>query len=418
MTTSIMDFKQWRKERGLSRVKAGAIFGHGNSDYFKRLESDEANVIKKKAVLAALSLYEDKDKWREVENTASKLDKPMIQQFVDYCMKKGMSKTEIGNICGFASNGIMKKYSDGSRDINIARSSNKILIASQMILTGFINPESQTSVVPVIAETVVDNNAFEKIEPKIINGEPWWVVADICRAIGYVNPSHAIRLARKNDLQKCRGSSSTGQIVEQWIVNEKGLARILAKANTPKCEPFESWVFDEVLPSIRKSGSYSMAPAQPITQHPDVRLFMESISQIANMIGFSDQKQTREIMRVEQKVESVKSDIDSLKETAAKAAHDELKSNMMKIEARKARLHELKNCIVRRAHELPETDTEAAFYKVHANVWRTIHRAAVPPVANLNGYRDLSQIEHAVAGAEMILLRLGGKIPPEQTELF
>ena len=37
------------------------------------------------------------------------------------------------------------------------------------------------------------------------------------------------------------------------VISESGLYRILAKCNLPKCEPFESWVFDEVLPSIRKN---------------------------------------------------------------------------------------------------------------------------------------------------------------------
>ena len=40
------------------------------------------------------------------------------------------------------------------------------------------------------------------------------------------------------------------------LISESGLYRILARCNLPKCEPFESWVFDEVLPSIRKTGSY------------------------------------------------------------------------------------------------------------------------------------------------------------------
>ena len=42
------------------------------------------------------------------------------------------------------------------------------------------------------------------------------------------------------------------------VISESGLYRILAKCNLPKCEPFENWVFDEVLPSIRKTGSYSV----------------------------------------------------------------------------------------------------------------------------------------------------------------
>ena len=40
------------------------------------------------------------------------------------------------------------------------------------------------------------------------------------------------------------------------VISESGLYRILAKCNLPKCEPFENWVFDEVLPSIRKNGAY------------------------------------------------------------------------------------------------------------------------------------------------------------------
>lgn len=46
---------------------------------------------------------------------------------------------------------------------------------------------------------------------------------------------------------------------EYTLISESGLYRILAKCNLPKCEPFESWVFDEVLPSIRKTGSYGMS---------------------------------------------------------------------------------------------------------------------------------------------------------------
>ena len=47
-------------------------------------------------------------------------------------------------------------------------------------------------------------------------------------------------------------SKNTPNVV---LISESGLYRILAKCNLPKCEPFESWVFDEVLPSIRKIAS-------------------------------------------------------------------------------------------------------------------------------------------------------------------
>ena len=55
-------------------------------------------------------------------------------------------------------------------------------------------------------------------------------------------------------------------------ISESGLYRILAKCNLPKCEPFESWVFDEVLPSIRKTGGYGIRTVDDMINDPDTAI--------------------------------------------------------------------------------------------------------------------------------------------------
>ena len=91
---------------------------------------------------------------------------------------------------------------------------------------------------------------------------PWFVAKDVATCIEHSNVTKMCELChdkdkfvadveelKNNDLAVLGNRGLT-------LISESGLYRILAKCNLPKCEPFESWVFDEVLPSIRKTGSY------------------------------------------------------------------------------------------------------------------------------------------------------------------
>ena len=92
--------------------------------------------------------------------------------------------------------------------------------------------------------------------------EPWFVAKDVADCIEQSNVTKMCELCRDKDKFVVRPSDLTSNDLldvknrEYTLISESGLYRILAKCNLPKCEPFESWVFDEVLPSIRKTGSY------------------------------------------------------------------------------------------------------------------------------------------------------------------
>ena len=100
-------------------------------------------------------------------------------------------------------------------------------------------------------------------------GDPWFVAKDVATSIEHSDVSAMCKLCRdkdkvvvnyadlkhSDDLSECFSGKQSPNLT---LISESGLYRILAKCNLPKCEPFESWVFDEVLPSIRKTGSYSV----------------------------------------------------------------------------------------------------------------------------------------------------------------
>lgn len=96
---------------------------------------------------------------------------------------------------------------------------------------------------------------YESSEVRTIqkNGEPWWVLADVCKVLDLSNPSKvADRLEpdeKANFELGLRGGATN-------CINESGLYAVILRSDKPKAKPFRRWVTNEVLPSIRKHGAY------------------------------------------------------------------------------------------------------------------------------------------------------------------
>lgn len=94
------------------------------------------------------------------------------------------------------------------------------------------------------------------------NGEPGFVGKDVCDRLGYANHNDAIG-------KHCRGVAirypipdALGRMQETRILTEPDVLRLIVSSTLPAAEAFERWVFEEVLPSIRRTGRYA-APASP-----------------------------------------------------------------------------------------------------------------------------------------------------------
>ena len=99
-----------------------------------------------------------------------------------------------------------------------------------------------------------------------INGEPWFVLADVCGALDIRNPSQAAtRLDgdEKMTLTLNEGHSGVrGGRRRMSIINESGLYSLILRSDKPEAKRFKKWVTSEVMPSIRKTGGYrSKVPA-------------------------------------------------------------------------------------------------------------------------------------------------------------
>lgn len=95
-----------------------------------------------------------------------------------------------------------------------------------------------------------------------IDGNPWFVGKDACDALGYKDTVNALKLHCKG-VAKYHPLQTPGGVQEVRIINEPDIYRLITGSHLPEAERFEKWLFEEVLPTIRKTGSYSLPGAGP-----------------------------------------------------------------------------------------------------------------------------------------------------------
>ncbi|HBM6603757.1 TPA: phage antirepressor, partial [Enterococcus faecium] len=104
---------------------------------------------------------------------------------------------------------------------------------------------------------------FEQNEVRtiLVNDEPYFVGKDVAEILGYSKPRNAISThVDEEDKQDAPIQGDLGGKQKMTIINESGLYSLILKSKLPNAKKFKRWVTSEVLPTIRKTGSYSNVP--------------------------------------------------------------------------------------------------------------------------------------------------------------
>lgn len=112
---------------------------------------------------------------------------------------------------------------------------------------------------------IFNSEEFGQIRTVKIEGKPYFSASDVANALGYSNPRDAVSRHCKGVVKHDIPTSSGTQTLS--FIPEGDIYRLIARSQLPSAEKFESWVFDEVIPSIRKNGGYianqeNMTPEQ------------------------------------------------------------------------------------------------------------------------------------------------------------
>ncbi|MDO4327534.1 MAG: BRO family protein [bacterium] len=107
---------------------------------------------------------------------------------------------------------------------------------------------------------IFESEEFGCVRTVIVNGEPYFVGKDIAEILGYTNPSKALAdHVDEDDKLNNESLSSLGQR-GGWLINESGFYSLILSSKLPTAKKFKRWVTSEVLPTLRKTGSYQMKP--------------------------------------------------------------------------------------------------------------------------------------------------------------
>lgn len=130
------------------------------------------------------------------------------------------------------------------------------------------------------------NDNFGTIRTVILDGEPWFVVKDVCDILGTTNPTMAIGGLEPFE----RAKFNLGRQGEANIINESGFYTLVLRSRKSIAKPFRIWVTSEVLPAIRKTGKY-IAPSKNKVEsmlsdmNCNMKIVYAQINNIEEMIG-------------------------------------------------------------------------------------------------------------------------------------
>lgn len=110
---------------------------------------------------------------------------------------------------------------------------------------------------------IFENEEFGQARTINIDGEPWFVGKDVAKILGYKDTSDAMRRHVDDEDKLTRCFTDSGQKRELYIINESGLYSVILSSKLPSAKRFKRWVTSEVLPVIRKTGSYEMDDYSP-----------------------------------------------------------------------------------------------------------------------------------------------------------
>lgn len=141
--------------------------------------------------------------------------------------------------------------------------------------------------------TIFNNPEFGDVRTIMIDGEPWFVGKDVANALGYTKTDGMTRLVDDDD----KGTISSADLGEQvykqsytmGIINESGLYAAIFGSKLESAKKFKKWVTSEVLPQLRKTGSYG-TPKLPQTPMELLELHYEAIKQVDNKVNTLEER--------------------------------------------------------------------------------------------------------------------------------
>ena len=121
-----------------------------------------------------------------------------------------------------------------------------------------------------------------RIRTVTIDGTPWFVSVDICHCLGLVSAKQAVSRLDEDEKTLIPVTTQGGQ-QRVSVISESGLYALIQTSRKPDAKRFRRWINHDVLPSIRRTGSYSIQPQLDAPQHQIPQTYGEALRRAADL---------------------------------------------------------------------------------------------------------------------------------------
>lgn len=113
-------------------------------------------------------------------------------------------------------------------------------------------------------QKVFNYNGGRKVRVIMKDGDPWWVLKDICEVLELSNSRIVSGRLEEDEVSQTYITDSLGRNQETTIINEPGLYNVILRSDKPEAKLFKRWITHDVIPSIRQTGSYTLQEPQKL----------------------------------------------------------------------------------------------------------------------------------------------------------
>lgn len=179
---------------------------------------------------------------------------------------------------------------------------------------------------------IFNYNGFTDIRTITMDNDLWWVLRDVCVALSLTSPNKVASRLDEDEWNLIPVTDVYGREQKTLVVNEAGLYSVILRSDKPSAKDFKRWITHEVIPSIRKTGTYTasaapapMSPAQLIAAQAQILVDMEQ--KMAQIQGQTNAMQ-KQLEAAQNQYDTMAQKVDNAIKVLSRPSEDHWKADM------------------------------------------------------------------------------------------
>lgn len=205
----------------------------------------------------------------------------------------------------------------------------------------------------------------KQVRTLLKNGEPWFVAKDVCEILEISNPRDAVSRLDDDEKYAVGITDTIGREQQTTVISESGVYALVFTSRKPEAENFKRWLRKEVIPSIRKTGSYIKPMSQTEILHQMTGVLLEQEKQIKAISGTIENIKDAVISQPDNWRESINRNLNKISQTIGQNKFQEVRAESYKLLEQRAGVNLERRLLNKRARMFEDGCSNTAITKAN-----------------------------------------------------